>query len=56
MWTAEAFEDACAAVPGARVVRCDGIPVMEAPFLEAVRQVAAEAASNQAGGNPSPPA
>jgi hypothetical protein len=56
MWTTEAFEDACAAVPSARVVRCDGIPVMEAPFLEAVRQVAAEVASDQAGGSPSPPA
>ena len=45
MWTPEAFEDACAAVPNARVARCDGIPVLEAPFLDAVREVASGVAS-----------
>lgn len=45
MWTPESFEDACAAVPGARVARCDGIPVLEAPFLEAVREIASGVAS-----------
>jgi hypothetical protein len=45
MWTPEAFADACAAVPNARIARCDGIPVMEAPFLDAVRDVASRVTS-----------
>jgi pimeloyl-ACP methyl ester carboxylesterase len=45
MWTPESFADACAAVPNARVIRCEGIPVQEAPFLDAVRELASRVAS-----------
>jgi pimeloyl-ACP methyl ester carboxylesterase len=37
MWTPEAFEDACEAVPHARRIVCDGIPSQDPRFLEAIR-------------------
>ena len=42
LWTREGFEDAVAALPDARVVRCKEIPVFDAAFGEALRELAAE--------------
>ncbi|MGH2837917.1 MAG: alpha/beta fold hydrolase [Thermoleophilaceae bacterium] len=46
MWTPESFADACAAVPGAGVIRCEGIPVQDLGFIDAVRGVASGVASS----------
>ena len=43
MWTAEAFDDAAAAVPEARTIACDGIPTHDAGFLAAMRDMTAVA-------------
>jgi len=42
LWTAEGFEDAVATLPHARVVRCKEIPVFDAAFGEALRELTAE--------------
>ena len=40
LWTQEGFEDAVAALPEAKVVRCREIPVFDPAFGEALRQLA----------------
>jgi pimeloyl-ACP methyl ester carboxylesterase len=42
LWTAEGFEDAVAALPHARIVRCKEIPVFDAAFGETLRELTAE--------------
>jgi hypothetical protein len=42
LWTAEGFDDAVAALPKARVIRCKEIPVFDAAFGEALREITAE--------------
>ncbi len=39
LWTAEGFEDAVAALPAARVIRCKEIPVFDPAFGEALREL-----------------
>ena len=41
LWTAEGFEDIVSAMPHARVVRCDQIPVFDAAFGDVLRELAA---------------
>jgi hypothetical protein len=41
MWTREGFEDAVAAVPHAATMECDGIPLANARFIEAIRELSA---------------
>ena len=40
LWTAEGFEDAVAGLPHAQVIRCSEIPVFDAAFGEALRELA----------------
>ena len=42
LWTGEGFEDAVAALPDARAVRCKEIPVFDPAFGEALREIASE--------------
>ena len=39
MWSPESFEDACAALPDATQVVCEGIPSKDPAFIEAVRDL-----------------
>jgi hypothetical protein len=43
MWTREGFEDAVAAVPHARTVECDVVPLADEGFAAAVRELCADA-------------
>ena len=40
LWAAEGFEDAVAALPDARVIRCKEIPVFDPAFGEALKELA----------------
>jgi hypothetical protein len=41
MWTREGFEDAASAVPEARTVECDGVPLADPRFADAIRELCA---------------
>ena len=42
LWTAEGYDDALAAVPHARTVECETVPLGSEPFADAVRSLCAE--------------
>lgn len=39
MWTPEAIEDAAVALPGARVIECDSVPLSDPLYHEALREL-----------------